>query len=65
MNEIVIFDLDDNVIIENGGKSQVELPTEIYNMICTRLSALGIKKKEKLLFSYLFKEYAEPVFQSE
>jgi hypothetical protein len=53
MSDIVIFDLDENVIIENG-VNPTDLPDEIVTLITTRLAALGFKKKDKAFF-YLFR----------
>ena len=64
MNERVLYDLDQNVIIENGGKSQVDLPAQVHELLTNRLACLGFRRKEKLLFAYLFREYAEPAIQS-
>ena len=64
MNERVLYDLDENVIIENGGKSQVDLPAQVHELLTNRLACLGFRRKEKLLFAYLFREYAEPAIQS-
>jgi hypothetical protein len=63
MNDKVLIDLDENIIIENGGNNQVELPPKIYNMLYDRLTALGFKKDN--ILSVFFKDSGNQQNQTE
>lgn len=63
MNDKVLVDLDENIIIENGGNNQVELPLKVYNMLYDRLTALGFKKDN--ILSVFFKDSGNQQSQTE